>query len=202
MLDTSHPAAPTSTLRISLDQLRVASPCAANWDDMEGDTVRRLCADCGLHVHNVSAMTPEQAEEFLGMVAQEAGAGRRVCVRLYKRADGTVITRNCPIGLAELKRRAWTGVRRLGAVVALCCVGVFVGRRAYAEAHAGGRSWENPVTICRGIRPFSWISERLGRQRPSASPRMVMGDVCVPVRPTLPQHVEDLVGLPRDRGAE
>lgn len=202
-MNTESPASCRSTpRRISLDQIRIATPCPARWEDMEGDDRRRLCADCGLHVHNVSEMTRNEAEEFLTRAAAEIRAGRRVCVGMYKRADGTIISKNCPVGLAALRRRAWAGVRRLTAAATVCIVGIFVGRRAIAESQNDGRNWQAPMTICRGIRPFSWISEKLGRQRPAPTQSFIAGDMCIPSPPTLPQHIEDLVGLPRDRRAE
>ncbi|MEP6847926.1 MAG: hypothetical protein ABI999_03655, partial [Acidobacteriota bacterium] len=30
----------------------------------------------------------------------------RLCVRFYRRADGTVLTQNCPVGWAKVKQRA------------------------------------------------------------------------------------------------
>ncbi|HEX6813876.1 MAG TPA: hypothetical protein VF384_19800 [Planctomycetota bacterium] len=85
-----------------LDEIAIASPCSADWNQMKGDERRRFCASCKLHVHNLSAMTASQAEELL----RDAGKGR-LCVRYYRRADGTVLTRDCPVGLRQRLRRAW-----------------------------------------------------------------------------------------------
>lgn len=85
-----------------LDQITIASPCAADWHDMQGDDRRRFCAQCKLHVHDLRAMTRDEAEALL----QAAGQGR-VCVRLHRRADGRVLTRDCPVGLRQRLRAAW-----------------------------------------------------------------------------------------------
>ena len=82
-----------------LDNIRIASPCTANWDEMYGDDRRRFCADCKLNVYNLSDMTRRQAENLL--IDSEG----RLCVRFFRRADGTVITRDCPVGWRALKRR-------------------------------------------------------------------------------------------------
>ena len=82
-----------------LDNINIASPCAADWDAMIGNERRRHCGDCKLNVYNLSEMTKREAENFL---VQAEG---RVCVRYFKRADGTVLTKDCPIGWKAIKRR-------------------------------------------------------------------------------------------------
>jgi hypothetical protein len=76
-----------------LDTLRIASPCRASWDEMVGDEKTRLCAQCQKNVHNVSEMTRDEAETFLESVAGS------VCVRMYQRLDGTILTADCPVGV-------------------------------------------------------------------------------------------------------
>ncbi len=82
-----------------LEEVRVASPCSASWDDMAGDERVRFCGQCEKNVYNLSAMPREEAEAFL---AERAG---NVCVRLYRRADGTVVTADCPVGARRVRRR-------------------------------------------------------------------------------------------------
>ncbi len=67
---------------------------------MEGDERMRHCAVCDLNVYNFAEMTDEDVRELL---ARSEG---RVCARLYRRTDGTVLTRDCPTGLRGLRRRA------------------------------------------------------------------------------------------------
>jgi len=83
-----------------IDNLRIASPCRTSWDAMEGDERVRHCTLCSLNVYNIAEMTRSEVRELL---ARTEG---RVCMRLYRRADGTVLTRDCPRGLHELRRRA------------------------------------------------------------------------------------------------
>ena len=81
-----------------LNDLKVASPCPANWDEMLGDNRKRFCGECQLNVYNLSDMNKTEAENFI------MNSEGRVCVRFYKRADGTVITQDCPVGWAKVKR--------------------------------------------------------------------------------------------------
>src|SRR6186713_726405 len=83
-----------------LDNIRIASPCSANWEEMFGDERKRFCGECKLNVYNLSDMTRRDAENLL--IASEG----RLCVRYYRRADGTVLTRDCPVGWQAVKRRA------------------------------------------------------------------------------------------------
>src|SRR5579859_2564175 len=48
-----------------LDQVKVASPCNASWDDMIGDDRVRFCLKCDKNVFNLSAMPREDAERLL-----------------------------------------------------------------------------------------------------------------------------------------
>lgn len=82
-----------------LDRVTVAAPCSADWDEMIGDERARFCGQCKLNVYNLSGMTRRQAESLI------ASAEGRLCVRFYRRADGTILTGNCPVGLRAVKRR-------------------------------------------------------------------------------------------------
>ena len=52
-------------------------------------------------------MTREEAEDVI------RGTEGRLCVRFYRRRDGTILTQNCPTGLRALRRR----LSRLSAAV-------------------------------------------------------------------------------------
>ncbi len=70
----------------------VASPCKERWDGMVGDERVRHCSRCDKNVYNLSGMT---AEEVVALVEAREGD---ICVRYFKRADGTMITSDCPVG--------------------------------------------------------------------------------------------------------
>lgn len=82
-----------------LDHIRIASPCPADWDQMIGTDRRRYCGECRLNVYNLSGMTREEAERLLHH------AEGRLCVRYFRRADGSIITKDCPVGWRAIKRR-------------------------------------------------------------------------------------------------
>lgn len=82
-----------------LDSVQIASPCTASWDEMIGDDRARFCTHCQKDVFNLSALPREEVETFLRARTAE------VCVRLYKRADGTVLTSDCPVGVKRKRRR-------------------------------------------------------------------------------------------------
>jgi len=92
-----------------LPRIQVASPCPADWDAMAGDNRVRHCDQCDLDVYNFSEMTSAEIKRLVA-----ASRGQRLCGRLYRRADGTVLTRDCPIGLQVRIRRV---SRRVGAAL-------------------------------------------------------------------------------------
>src|SRR5882724_5033878 len=98
---------------MTVENIKVASPCSANWNAMSGDERTRFCEGCGKHVYNISSMTRREAS---ALVAKTEG---RPCVRFYRRADGTVLTQDCPVGLraraARVRRRlSWAVSGLLG----------------------------------------------------------------------------------------
>jgi hypothetical protein len=75
-----------------INGIRVASPCPASWEQMAGDHRVRHCSLCNQSVYELSTMTGAELAHFLGAHDED------VCVRLYRRKDGTVMTRDCPKG--------------------------------------------------------------------------------------------------------
>lgn len=106
-------------LKNALDKIKIASPCGANWNEMIGDNRKRHCAECKLDVYNLSDMTKTEAEGFL------INSEGRVCLRIYRRTDGTVITRDCPVGFAKLKRRVSRAATAVFTMLATFFAGVF-----------------------------------------------------------------------------
>lgn len=106
---------------IALEDIRIASPCNASWDAMEGDDRVRFCGSCQKHVFNLSNMSRAEAE---ALITKTEG---RLCVRLYRRRDGTVLTQDCPVGLRAVRRRlALIGA---GLAAGLAFVAAFLGLR-------------------------------------------------------------------------
>jgi hypothetical protein len=87
--------------KFDVNKLRVAAPCPMSWEAMQGDDQKRFCDSCQLNVFNVAELTEPEVHALVSKSKQE-----RVCVKLYRRVDGTVITRDCPVGLRAIRRRA------------------------------------------------------------------------------------------------
>jgi hypothetical protein len=82
-----------------LDRVQVAAPCQADWNQMIGSERVRFCAQCNLNVFNLSDMSRLEAES---LIARTEG---RLCVRFYRRSDGSIMTQDCPVGLRAIQRR-------------------------------------------------------------------------------------------------
>ncbi len=82
-----------------LSNIKIASPCSADWNEMIGNERRRFCGDCKLNVYNLSGMSQREAENLL------LDSEGRLCVRFFKRADGTILTKDCPVGWKAIRQR-------------------------------------------------------------------------------------------------
>jgi hypothetical protein len=142
-----------------LEGLKVASPCTVPWESMRGDDRVRHCGQCRLNVFNLSAMSRREAEALV------RGAEGRLCVRFYRRADGTVLTRDCPVGLRAVRRR----LALLGSALAAMLLGMFTA--GCTRRPEGGGGDPRPTT---GIMA---PPETVGRM---ASPEPIQGDVVGP----------------------
>jgi hypothetical protein len=136
-----------SKLTSPLDHLRIAAPCSADWDQMFSfeDKRVRFCSKCNLNVYNLSGMSRREAE---ALVTKTEG---RLCVRFYRRADGSILTRNCPVGLKAIKRRvAWVAQVVLGMALS------FVSGFGLYILHLGRKSYplrpifEKPIVVMGG----------------------------------------------------
>jgi hypothetical protein len=86
-------------IMIDINKLRVASPCSVGWETMTGDERARHCESCKLNVYNIAGMTNDEVQH---LVANREG---RLCIRLFRRADGTVLTKDCPVGFRAYQKR-------------------------------------------------------------------------------------------------
>jgi hypothetical protein len=130
-----------------LHELQMASPCPASWDQMKGDDKVRFCGECRLNVYNLSAMGRREAEE---LVRQREG---RLCVRFYRRADGTVLTQDCPGGLAALQHATCWAFLRITAVVAAMLFLMF----SLIISASGGRARSRSAGNIWQVEPFRTI---------------------------------------------
>ena len=120
-----------------LNHIKIASPCSADWNEMRGDDRQRYCSECKLNVYNLSEMNQREAENFL------FEAEGRVCVRLYRRSDGTVITQDCPVGWQLIKRK----VSRAATAVFGLIAGFFGGVWGFSQINFDNSKLLEEVTV-------------------------------------------------------
>ena len=181
-----------------LERARVATPCPARWEDMTGDDKVRHCALCNLDVHNFVAMEPAEADAILSRHFNPdgsaiAGAGR-VCGMLARRADGTYLLQDCPVGLASLKaavRNAWlriaAAVGLLGAAAAALQSRDARGSEPFSNNRSGAIAIaRSPAPALSDNEPFRSVWHLL-RGKPVPVQIMTMGDMCItPPNPPVP----------------
>jgi hypothetical protein len=156
-----------------LANIKIASPCSARWSQMAGDDRARFCAQCQKHVYNLSNLT---ADEAAALIREREG---KLCARFYQRADGMVLTSDCPIGAGQV----WARCKRLlGAAAALMLLGVTVpliarspNREELPRARAKVyRAWDDAIVTIK-----TWLGHPPART-------MVMGDICIVPPPANP----------------
>lgn len=162
-----------------LDTIQVASPCHVAWDSMQGSDLVRHCGQCQRHVYQLSALTRPEAE---ALVQQHEG---RLCVRFFRRTDGTVLTADCPIGLRSVRRRLARAVAGMAALI------VFMTSGALFARHRGSVPIEEtpllyfddpfappPEQVAPPTGPLARFAEWL--DPPLETGSAVMGEVCLP----------------------
>ncbi|MBX7221324.1 MAG: hypothetical protein K1Y36_15350 [Blastocatellia bacterium] len=159
----------------ALDSISIASPCTADWDQMIGNDKVRFCNQCQLNVYNFSGMSQTEA---LKLVQNREG---RLCVRFYRRADGSVLTQNCPVGLAAFKRRV--------SKIASACAGLLIGLVSGMGTYLGFVSEPKPTPIEKPL------MGALPVVKPAEQPvveqgKMIMGDIAVPPAPPIDELKE------------
>ena len=148
-------------------QIRIASPCTEKWESMAGDERSRHCDRCRLNVFNIKELTEVEVRALF------LKAEGRVCGRIFRRRDGTVLTKDCPTGLAAVRRKALIAATMLVSIV--LALASFRGRSCRTPSSLGGESWFDRVAFSVGrlINEFSPFEETSGA---------LAGDTYVPKR--------------------
>jgi hypothetical protein len=160
-----------------LDSVTIASPCTASWDEMIGDDRSRFCTHCQKDVFNLSALPREEAETFLRERTSE------VCVRLYKRADGTVLTSDCPVGVKRKRRRKAAVAAVGGGLMAAGALFQMASRQQGSrEGYMAGALEAMPVETAVPVAPTAPTASTAPEPH-----RTTMG-VMMPLKPVTPSH--------------
>ncbi len=134
-----------------VDRIEIPTPCSVPWDSMYGDERIRHCGSCRKNVYNVAALTRAQAMELI--VSREP-----VCVRIYRRPDGTVVTNDCWSRLRAARRRGmWAFLVMLVIVGWAQLAAMFIGlaglRRLVLSPMMGGATAARAVPAPRPVEP-------------------------------------------------
>jgi hypothetical protein len=111
-------------------------------------------------------MTRDEAEELV------MNAEGRLCVKFYKRADGSILTQDCPVGWAKVKQRA-----RMLATAALSLVMTLFGGLLFASVFGKqkevgkGRWFGFPTPTPKYERTVGMIALPSPTPTPKATPR-------------------------------
>jgi hypothetical protein len=178
-----------------LENIQVAAPCHADWNKMSGDERSRHCAECDKDVYNLSGMTRLEAETLL---LERAG---KLCVRYYRRADGTILTADCPVGQKRRRRRRRVIAATFGAMSA-------VGAAAAALRGAATMGVQQMVPPVATAPPCALTCGAMAPTPPTppehtmGEPQMIeeMGDVSVPMHHPKPKHAKPRKHAAEDRG--
>ncbi len=160
--------------RLSLEEFEIATPCPANWAAMEGDDRVRFCRECSKFVYDISTMSRSEAESLI-----VENSGGEICVKLFRRWDGRVITSDCPVGVA-IKQRSRIQTYSLVAFglpmfwLLVSLPGLLSGRR-------------DPFSLT-SYEPFRFLDYITTRPQPP----QLMGMISVPKNPTPPSGKADL----------
>ena len=151
---------------IRLEVIDIARPCPADWTDMRGNDRVRFCNHCSLHVYNLSAMPRAEAER---LVSEAEG---RLCVRMYRRLDGTVITQDCGGGWRLAAKRLGRFARTATAVVLTAALAP-LGLTRWLDAAPTDRASESELCVT----------------PPTQQEPAIMGDMIAPPAPPKPPQV-------------
>ena len=104
-----------------VDRIEIQTPCSVPWDSMYGDERIRHCGSCRKNVYNVAELTRAQATALIA-------SREPVCLRIYRRPDGTVVTNDCWSRLRAARRRGmWAFLVMLVIVAWAQVAAMFVG---------------------------------------------------------------------------
>ena len=135
-----------------LERVVVAAPCPLSWDMMDGDDKVRHCSGCSRNVYNLSMMSEQEAESFL----QINGASQ--CVTFYRRADGMIMTDNCPKGLKAIRDRVqlWSKVAA-GFLASVLSIGSSFAQQSPEKVQHSGQGQSNSHNPPPGVGGAIWI---------------------------------------------
>jgi hypothetical protein len=135
--------------KFDLQKLKIASPCYERWENMKGDARIRHCASCKLNVYNLREMTAAEVDELI-----ERNSGR-LCLRIYKRWDGTVLTRDCPVGVSRARVRMAAAMATAAAFMVVLVTPLLLRLGSKEAASLEGFTFEERIDMLR-YQAYEW----------------------------------------------
>ncbi len=90
--------------RNKLETINLAFSCPMDWDKMIGNNQTRYCPECKLIVYNISGLSSVEATKLINSNED------RLCIKFYRRADGTILTKDCSVGIKVIKKKITTNI--------------------------------------------------------------------------------------------
>lgn len=178
---------------IPLEALQVASLCRADWNLMQGDDRARFCQSCAKHVYHLSGMTRAEAEQLIRSHEGE------ICIRLSRRADGTVITDNCPVGLRATRNASCFAGRIVlqpvrwaySTIAVLLPPLLLVGATTLANSASKTSSCQSVSSRLRQMGLVRFVLNRFAPEEP-----IIMGAMQAPMPPAFPSPTPPQAATP------
>jgi hypothetical protein len=126
------------------ERLTIATPCKMRWEEMTGNARVRHCGACRLDVYNVSEMRTAEVEALFQ-------PGGRVCVRMYQRPDGTVVSGDCRRVWREQRAEATTLLGTAVTVTAALSLLVIIGLLTFTLFGDNIRRLLSPGSVSGGL---------------------------------------------------
>lgn len=167
--------------RFDLRHLKIASPCAERWGAMSGDDRVRHCQKCSLKMFNIVALP---AIEVKALIERTEG---RVCVRLYRRPDGTLLTADCPVGLRKARMKLAAALTAVASLV-LAAIGTL-------RTHARDEALHIDDSVTHTAPFWSKVRVRAERLEDHARDLPVVGAIIERLDPT-PRRTLGMIYIP------
>ncbi|CAN5896913.1 hypothetical protein BH11MYX2_BH11MYX2_24120 [soil metagenome] len=158
-----------------LDNIRVATPCSADWNQMTGDERARHCGECKKDVFNLSGMTRDEAQ---ALMIEKNG---QLCVRYFQRKDGTILLKDCSIGISQKRKRR---VIAAGAMLLLGGAALLAFKRPTGHHVDATPIAVTPPTIDEGMH----VAGGIGAPPIDIAPLQVVMGMAPPAPLTIPTH--------------
>ena len=157
---------------------------------MRGDDRVRFCQQCKMNVYDISAMSRADATQ---LIASHEG---RLCVQMYRRSDGTVITDDCGLIRKTARRAAHFATTAASVVLCAALSPLFLWSSDRTPARSTQASFVPMDVFERCFLPLTqWLQINQARGGVSAMPTPItgapiMGDVAIPTTQPTTQPTE------------